>query len=477
MAQIVIIHGWSDDSDSFEPLADFLSKNGHAPVPIWLGDYVSMDDDVRIPDVAERLEAELRSRVEAGELTAPFDMIVHSTGGLVAREWIATYNDDAWRPVRRLVMLAPANFGSVLAAKGKSLLGRIVKGWNNWFHTGKEMLNSLEIASPYQWDLAHRDIFVPRDAAEAPAFYGADQVLPFVIVGSHPYAGVLQEITNEDGSDGTVRVAAANLDAVGATIDFSVDESNPTFTPWPRRFDFPIPLAVLPARTHGSIINPDKGDIETADDYRDPLGDLILEALDCADFAEYGAIAQKWDDLSEDTAALARDVERRRRLLPDDDEDDSAEYFHQYLQTVVRVVDDHGAQVDDYFLELFGPSGVKGDDAFVYLHREVLERVDTNSLDSSRRCLFVDRTDLVERYYRDFFKDPKDGVLLMSISAAPPGDNVRYFGRYQRGASGNVQLHAEDPDGRRLHRNKTHFVEIVIPRVPADKVFKLRAYP
>jgi hypothetical protein len=40
-----------------------------------------------------------------------------------------------------------------------------------------------------------------------------------------------------------------------------------------------------------------------------------------------------------------------------------------------------------------------------------------------------------------------------------------------------VKLHADDPEGRRLHRNTTHFIEIVIPRVPADRVFRLRAYP
>ena len=43
------------------------------------------------------------------------------------------------------------------------------------------------------------------------------------------------KIVNEDGADGTVRSAAANLSAYGATLDFSVDDANPTFTAWTPR--------------------------------------------------------------------------------------------------------------------------------------------------------------------------------------------------------------------------------------------------
>jgi hypothetical protein len=39
-------------------------------------------------------------------------------------------------------MLAPANYGSKLASMGQSLIGRVLKGWDNWFHTGKEMLSA-----------------------------------------------------------------------------------------------------------------------------------------------------------------------------------------------------------------------------------------------------------------------------------------------------------------------------------------------
>ena len=55
MSQVLIVHGWSDTSNSFHPLAKFLTANGYQTKTIWLGDYISMEDDVRVQDVAMRM--------------------------------------------------------------------------------------------------------------------------------------------------------------------------------------------------------------------------------------------------------------------------------------------------------------------------------------------------------------------------------------------------------------------------------------
>src|SRR6266705_4482507 len=137
-AQVAILHGWNDKSKSFQDLRDFLQANGYQTTPIWLGDYISTDDDVAVEDVAKRMEAVVNGVLNSGALTRPFDLIVHSTGGLVAREWIMRCQSDRRGcPVKRLVMLAPANFGSRLAGLGKSMIGRVATGWNNWFQSGK----------------------------------------------------------------------------------------------------------------------------------------------------------------------------------------------------------------------------------------------------------------------------------------------------------------------------------------------------
>ena len=481
MRQVLIIHGWSDSSRSFRPLVEFLRANGYQAVPLWLGDYISLDDDVRVEDVAKRLQAVVREKLAGGELTEPFDVIVHSTGGLVAREWISAYyaDDIASCPAKRLIMLAPANFGSRLASLGKSMVGRIVKGWNNWFHTGTEMLNALELASPYQWRLAEQDLFVPAGRSSAPAIYGDVGIYAFTIVGTHPYASLLRQMVNEDGADGTVRACAANLNVRGVTIDFAADEQQPLVTPWKLRHKTGIPLAVLPDRTHGSVINPEKNDIKSPDAYEERLGQLILQALSCDTLADYQAIAGEWSAITEATSALSSDESQREEVL---DKDSDPKWFHQYMQVNVRVMDDHGADVGDYFLEFSGPEEERGDHSSLYFHTEVLEHVHVNQLNSAYRCLYVDHTDLLGNYY-DAIRGNVTRALFMSISAAPAGSNVSYFEDVRKGAKGTVPLHFEKekksgPAAQRqirwLQPNTTHFATIVIPRTPADKVFRMK---
>jgi hypothetical protein len=492
--QVAILHGWSDTSKSFRPLVSFLDKNGFKPVPLWLGDYISLDDDVQIQDVAKRMEQVVENKMTNEGLKAPFDLIVHSTGGLVARQWLTSYYGDGKNcPVKRLVMLAPANFGSKLAELGQSMLGRVIKGWNNWFHTGKEMLRALELASAYQWELAQRDLFVPEGESATASPYGKDGVWPFVIVGSHPYNDKLRQIVNESGADGTVRVAAANLNARGVTIDFAKNEENPDVSLWKSRYgDLSFPLAVLPDRDHASIIDPDSPGYSTDEATQKLLGNLILAALGCESFDDYekmslptspgpaGAPSWRavikgsptWADITEATAALGQNDAERTAIFPKTLP--PAEYFHQYIQVIVHVVDDHGSDVTDFYLEFFAPEARRDTEA-VYFQTKVLEDVHPNGQNESFRCLFADRTDLVNVYYS---KIPPSGKkeLAMSLSAVRPGDNVGYFHNSNRGAAGHMVVHRleeTDPTSRWLKRNCTHFVKIIMPRVPEDQVFTL----
>jgi hypothetical protein len=472
-AQVAIVHGWSDTSKSFSGLRDFLVSHGYQTAQIWLGDYVSRDDDVRIEDVGKRMESVIRDAISANKLTVPFDLIVHSTGGLVAREWLSRYYPDGkGAPVKRLLMLAPANFGSRLASIGKSMIGRVAKGWNNWFQTGTQMLVGLELASAYQWDLARRDLLDPVGNGIGP--YGFDKVWPFVIVGSRPYASGLRQIVNENGSDGTVRPAAANLNAVGMTIDFSRNSASPEVRVWSARSgEAQFPFAVLPDRDHSAIHEP-----STPSGARDVvsqrLGELIVAALGCDAPDAYQALYGRWQQISEETAGLSRDEAALKAAFPNDAPD--PQMLHQYLQVVAVARDDQGQFVDDYFLEFFSPDQTGSDDA-VYFHQHVLDDVHVNSQSGSRRCLFIDRTDLMFGFY-PLMRSAGKRELAVSISAAELGDNIRYFDSTRKGATGHVVVHEEDESKRaglegRLFRNVTHLVELIIPRQPIDKVFKL----
>ncbi|CAI2718924.1 protein of unknown function [Nitrospina watsonii] len=165
----LIIHGWSDCSTSFKKLKQFLIDNQVGTVQtILYADYESREDNITFNDVVDGLNDQM---IENGIIDADgnklkdVNVIVHSTGGLVIRHWIWQYYhehiDDC--PVKRLLMLAPANFGSPLAHRGKSFLGSLFKGrWKigDMLEVGRNLLNGLELASPYQWDLSHQDVLV-----------------------------------------------------------------------------------------------------------------------------------------------------------------------------------------------------------------------------------------------------------------------------------------------------------------------------
>jgi triacylglycerol esterase/lipase EstA (alpha/beta hydrolase family) len=118
MAQlpIVILHGWSDSSASFKDLAQWLKQNGFNVVDIYLGDYLSMNDEITLFDLAAAFGRALKNH-NIPQNRFSFDAIVHSTGGLVMREYLRQVcaGDPSKTPVKHLCMLSPANFGSPLA--------------------------------------------------------------------------------------------------------------------------------------------------------------------------------------------------------------------------------------------------------------------------------------------------------------------------------------------------------------------------
>jgi hypothetical protein len=251
----------------------------------------------------------------------------------------------------------------------------------------------------------------------------------------------------------------------------------------------------LPDRDHASIIDPDSSGYSSDTPTQQLLGKLLLQALRCDNFDEYHKLAvptpgnqpgaswrdvvkgnPSWADITEATASLGQNGPERSAVF--DGEPPSAEYFHQYLQMIAHVVDDHGNDVTDFYLEFFAPDA-KTDGEAVYFQTNVLEDVHSFGQNESYRCLFVDRTDLVNGYYD---KIPPSGQkqLAMSISAVRPGDNIGYFHNSKKGAAGHMVVHRQDetdPTSRWLKRNCTHFVKIIIPRVPEDEVFKLTKVP
>lgn len=439
---LVIIHGWSDSSRSFTKLGRRLVEEGVAAgvKHVRLGDYLSLDDDVTFDDLAQALQ---KAWVQERLPTAPrsVDAVVHSTGGLVLRHWMTRYHTASTVPLKRVLMLAPANFGSPLAHKGRSFIGRVVKGFKGTkpFQTGTHLLRGLELASPFAWDLAMRDRFGPD------TWYGPGKILCTVLVGTSGYTGI-SAAANEGGSDGTVRVATANLNPGLVAFDFVTDPQKPTV-----KVQAPKGLtafARLARVNHGSITL-NEGPVPEA------LVPLMVGALQVED-AGFDAWATDLDARSE-----------ADRVASENDR-----YCRAYQDTVVRVTDSHGVAVRDYFLELFAKNekGRPDDRATARLQTETTNTVHANDEDPSLRSLLLHAGGL-KRDYIDAGRP-----LYVSITAHPDLRETKTVGYETLGYDdiGSIRLTPEKLKAF-LRPDATVLVDLRLRRVQEDEVFRFSA--
>src|SRR3954454_19714576 len=88
---IVLLHGYSATASSLQPWRERLLARGYEASEIKLGNYISLSNEITIKDLAEGFDRALRAQGGLAD-DEPFDAIVHSTGGLVIREWLQTYD-------------------------------------------------------------------------------------------------------------------------------------------------------------------------------------------------------------------------------------------------------------------------------------------------------------------------------------------------------------------------------------------------
>lgn len=438
---IVILHGWSDSSASFERLARRLSRATGRPIEqLWLGDYVSLDDEVRMADVVAGLERAW-SALGLPRSANAVDAIVHSTGALVVREWMQQcYMALGERPpLQNLVMLAPANFGSPLAHKGRSIIGRVFKGSGDKpLQTGIHLLRALEMASPFTWKLAERDRF----ASNA---FSAGGVRATVLMGNKGYPGI-RGLVNEDGSDGTVYLSTANLNCASIKVQVARDNGKMTAGP----------VALARGRVAFRLLDGfDHGEITGDDSLPSRLLDPIVKALEVRQ-AGYAA----WcDDCDKVTAEAMAKYERR-----------SATDQHGFQNTVFRVIDDQGRDVPDYAVEFYGEFGDDKDRWARVFNREISGKTHPYGDKPAYRSFRIN----VTRLYRELERNSQP--LKISLSAQPDVTDERNLVGYRTMGEDDIgQLILSSDQVREFFRaNRTLFVEIVLPRHQRDKVFSLR---
>lgn len=258
--RILIIHGWSDCSESFVSMKQYLVDQQIGQVEtVYYVDYESREDNMTYEDIIEGFNNQLVSRgLIKNDGSSDYDLkiIVHSTGGLVVRHWLWRYYLKLGReaPVSNLVMLAPANFGSPLAQMGKSFLGGLVKGrWKvgDLLETGKRILNGLELGSAYQWQLAHRDLIVAEN------YFNDNHIRTTVVVGNTDYKGIRGWL-NKPGTDGTVVISGTNLNSLKLCLKFATPATlTDIYNPheWEiKTVASNIAFGVLPGYDHGTIV-------------------------------------------------------------------------------------------------------------------------------------------------------------------------------------------------------------------------------
>ncbi|HEY3706399.1 MAG TPA: hypothetical protein VGL22_15155 [Terracidiphilus sp.] len=380
--RVLLIHGYSAGGEDFTHWRDALAAKGIATADIEIANYVTLNNEVTIKDLGEAFDRALRyTRFPDGDRGEDwtFDAMVHSTGMLVLRQWLTgdPYPNDPKRSrVRRLkhlVGLAPATFGSPQAKKGRSWLGALVKGNKHFgpdfMNAGNEVLDGLELASRYTWNLAHKDML------NDPPLYNKGDQSPYVAVfiGNHAYDGIAA-LSNSPGCDGTVRWAGCSLDTRKITLDFRRTPQIPGGAPGQRYAisqwstnRLAAPIIAVENQDHGSIVaNP-----------RPEVVDRVVQFFGISTDAAYSS----WEDEALNFSAPARAVMDRRNGTKTVDEGKG------WQQIVIHMVDDHEDGVTDYNLQIFHETDDPDTPSSVPL------TADTYSTDNSYRCFYIQLTE------------------------------------------------------------------------------------
>lgn len=439
MAQnpLLIIHGWSDHATSFQHLAMILQQQLKQDIHLFdLADYLSMDDEITFDDIVTAMEHAWHKHQLP---TKPYsvDVIVHSTGGLVVRDWLSRNFTPETCPIKHLVMLAPANFGSPLAHKGQAFIGRIIKGFSGekMFQVGEKILQGLELASPYTWELALQDRFGAQE------FYGPGRILCTVLVGNTGYTGI-SAAANENGSDGVVRIATANMNCAYLDADFSQNPLNPTYVF--QASSGITAFGILDGEDHSSITARDGAP-------RNPLTiSTIIGGLTVAD--------QNFFDWCQQLNELTQNVMLQGRQNP---------YTHSYQNSVFLVQNQYGEHIPDYFLEFYTPNGDQNWFAQVF-HQDVISNAHPYGQDNSYRSLYINYTLLQQQFAKTWEQ------MCLSLTALPEfkrNGNVGYR-TFTDDDIGAIQFSKEQV-AKLFAPNRTLLTRITIRREQAERVFQI----
>jgi hypothetical protein len=462
---LLLIHGYSADGLDFTNLYWALVDRKTEVKLLNVGNYISLNNEITIEDIAEGMQR----AIDLTELNTSeeFDAIVHSTGMLVVRAWlahqkIAPEKNQRLKQLKHLIGLAPATWGSPQAHKGRTWLGALVKGNKtpgpDFLNAGNLVLDGLELGSRFTWDLAHADLLGPVP------YFGTGPDTPYVAVfiGNTPYKGIAS-VANDPGTDGTVRWSGCGLNTRKITLDLTktptdakgLPRDRVTISEWANDSRLNVPILAVDKRDHGSLISdPDSG-----------MLDRIATFLDIANSDQYNGWlneAQTWS------------VPARQEMLKSKGHLFTFWETHDldgWQQFVVHARDGHGDPVTDYMIEVFelSPDGQTWQRA-----EEISVDVHTYGKDPSYRCLHV-------QLPKGITTTPRP--MQIRFQASTGTDVVTYQGYGSNNSKMEMRADSDpitieitgelkDKNATLFHPFTTTLVEVVLNRVPYpfDKV-------
>lgn len=448
--RLVFVHGWSvTNTDTYGGLPEALVRNSPRSLQLtidhlYLAKYVSFSDEVMVDDIARGMEAavqaEILPKLAKGER---FACITHSTGGPVVRAWIHLFYGGKLEkcPLGHLVMLAPANHGSALAQLGKGKLARM-KFFTEGVQPGVGVLNWLELGSEQSWDL--NAAWLNHDLLGAGLY-------AFVLTGQsidRSFYDTLNSYTGEEGSDGVVRVAAANmnyglirLEQEAGGFRLSKQGNTPATA-----------FGVMPQLSHSGEDMGIMRSVHASDEGDHPTVAAVVQCLSVSSSVSYKACIRALDEI---TSKTQQDEHVKREKGP----------FlfkrtfttNTYFMLVFQVSDDRGNRLADY--DILFTAGPEYDENHLppsfFVDRQRNSRIPgklTYYLDYSVMAPWFERPQIADRFGFRISARPNEGYAYYTVG--------EHRGKFSELA-------------KYFAPNRTVMVDVILKRRVMEGVFRL----
>lgn len=453
---LVFVHGWSvTNTDTYGGLPTALANSAPPGLDIkiqhlFLSKYVSFSDEVKVDDIARGMrhavDTQVLTKLAPGER---FACITHSTGGPVVRAWLELFKDKLDQcPLQHLVMLAPANHGSALAQLGKGKLSRmkyfvIDVAKNKSVEPGTGVLDWLELGSEQGWAL--NKSWLDYKCVDAGLY-------AFVLTGQtidHKLYDHLNSYTGEAGSDGVVRVTAANMNYGLIQLeqqdgDFRIEKMETTEG---------FALGVLPKLAHsGEDIGIMRSVKPTDTPDSHPTVQWVLRCLSVNSKESYQSTAEELKKLTEHTQETERSTKATELFLFE------REFItNRYCMFVFRIIDDRDNELVDYdVLFTAGPKYFEG-----HLPPGFFVDRQRNQISPGKLTYFIDYDVMAE-----WLERPEvEGKFGFKIRARPTSGYSFYTVAEHQSTFDKLKQYFEP--------NQTLMVEVKLKRHVMEGVFQL----